>query len=1146
MKTTILFVSIFSILCLEAQNNVSYINLYDDPTFNTKAINTTLEIGVTPGGEGVGPTGAAMYSIPLGVPSGTNGMAPKIALVYNSQNGNGLAGYGWDISGLSIISRTPKTIYHDGKVEPVQVNNTDVYSLDGNRLIAVSGTYGSNNTKYRTELETFVQVTSFINSGTIVDWFKVETKEGTTLEYGNTSDAKILAAVTSAPIAWRLNKVTDNFGNYMLFKYKNVGSENVIDEILYTGNSAASLNPFCSIKFVYENRQDKNFIFVTGTRFENNLLLSKVNINIDGANEYKRYELRYGFDKYSFLSEVQEFGSDNKGINSTIFKYGDKTVPVDKFYESVLRGVSSDVIPGDFNGDGYTDFVSADYAYHPNNAMKYHTGYSLYLNNLGSYTLVGSPQYFPPFLYEIDETKSKLSISNMLSLFNSDFNGDGKEDMAIPVKTYNNGSTKLEKTILYYSTGNGFTTYDIPSPATNKFIYPGSSSYFIPGDFDGDGATDFISFLSDGGSYKTYIVYPRIGTTNFLVYGQGSFLADANDLMVVDFNGDGKNDLMYIKDGNCKIYSFEKSGTQVNATILYDAGYPTKWHKIFPGDFNGDGKTDFLTSGNNNAWEIGFSTGSSSTGFNIESIPYALNVFNQRIKIGDYNGDGKSDIFVAKYTGSSSYNITIYYRISNAFTPVSHDFSGVLYAGYNPNINYKNTGFISLDMNGDGKTDEIMKTHYQEPLDEFVFNKHSKEFYLEKIKNGHGQIVTFNYSPLSRGFLYTKGNTSVYPVIDFQQPIQVVIRTNKLDGIGGVANINYMYEEALLHRQGKGFLGFKKIITTDYAFNKEVVEENELNTIFFSLALKKQKLFRKDNISLISETTNTNNFNGLGGKRYFRFVSQSATSNLLQGYTVTKNFSYDPNGNLTKLTENRGGIENSEISNQFTTAGAWLPSKTSATTIKNTRTGQPVYSRTINYEYDNRGALLKEKKDPGLPQMVTTQYITNALGNVTNISVLSSGLPTVNTSYIFDNKGRYPIKSTNPLSQTEEITYHPVFSLPVSEKGINGLSTTYEYDGFGRLKKIINPLGVESVTSLGWKLPTDAQSALAKAIYFSKTANQGRPDSKIWYDIYNREVFSETEGLTQNIFIQKKYDNSGNMIMQTRPHYQYGKIVGIN
>ena len=97
--------------------------------------------GATPGQFDVTPTGGAQYTVPIAVPPGTAGMAPNLALSYNSQGGNGLLGIGWSLSGLSTITRCPKTIIQDGAsaVAGVQYNSSDKYCLDGQRLVVSNG-----------------------------------------------------------------------------------------------------------------------------------------------------------------------------------------------------------------------------------------------------------------------------------------------------------------------------------------------------------------------------------------------------------------------------------------------------------------------------------------------------------------------------------------------------------------------------------------------------------------------------------------------------------------------------------------------------------------------------------------------------------------------------------------------------------------------------------------------------------------------------------------------------------------------------------------------------------------------------------------------------------------------------------------------
>ena len=121
---------------------------------------------VVPGTLAVEPSGAASYAIPIEVPPGTAGMAPLLSLVYNSHGGNGLLGVGWSLGGLSSIARCPKTPAQDGARGAIGYDTHDRICLDGQCLVAVSGTYGADGTEYRTEVESFSKVVSRGSAGT--------------------------------------------------------------------------------------------------------------------------------------------------------------------------------------------------------------------------------------------------------------------------------------------------------------------------------------------------------------------------------------------------------------------------------------------------------------------------------------------------------------------------------------------------------------------------------------------------------------------------------------------------------------------------------------------------------------------------------------------------------------------------------------------------------------------------------------------------------------------------------------------------------------------------------------------------------------------------------------------------------------------
>lgn len=141
--------------------------------------------------------GAATYVIPIDVPPGTHGVQPQLSLDYNSQQKNGLLGLGWNIGGLSAITRCKARIVQDGYIGSINFDSNDRFCLDGTYLVAVqdgsgnwltsTGTraaaYGQEGTIYHTLNETWTKIVSHGTCGTGPCWFEAWNKDGTHLEF---------------------------------------------------------------------------------------------------------------------------------------------------------------------------------------------------------------------------------------------------------------------------------------------------------------------------------------------------------------------------------------------------------------------------------------------------------------------------------------------------------------------------------------------------------------------------------------------------------------------------------------------------------------------------------------------------------------------------------------------------------------------------------------------------------------------------------------------------------------------------------------------------------------------------------------------------------------------------------------------------
>ncbi|RTZ45904.1 hypothetical protein EJ377_14355 [Chryseobacterium arthrosphaerae] len=144
-------------------------------------------VGQTPGDLSVSSSGAANYTIPIANLPGIKDMVPGISLAYSSQSGNGLAGWGWNIAGISSITRIPSTKFHDGIIDGVDYNDKDRFAFDGQRLLLKSGTYGADGAEYQTETYSNIKIVSHGNVANGPEYFMVYYPDGKTAKYGGPS-----------------------------------------------------------------------------------------------------------------------------------------------------------------------------------------------------------------------------------------------------------------------------------------------------------------------------------------------------------------------------------------------------------------------------------------------------------------------------------------------------------------------------------------------------------------------------------------------------------------------------------------------------------------------------------------------------------------------------------------------------------------------------------------------------------------------------------------------------------------------------------------------------------------------------------------------------------------------------------------------
>jgi hypothetical protein len=792
MKTKLLksfrnyLVLIFTLIntLLQAQN-VSYQTLHTGSTFDSRNTDTSKPVGSTPGAADVA-SGAASYTIPIAVPQGTNGVAPSLSVSYNSMGGNGILGMGWGLTGLSAITRGTKSHYFDGKVSTVNLTNNDVFYLDGVRLVPITGNNGENNTVYKTEAESFSTVTSY-NPDTVTDWFKVTSKDGVEMEFGNTGDSKISPGNNGIALTWRINRIKYPDGNYIDFVYTgtwgtNGAFESVLDEIKYTGNANTGLSPYNSIKFTYLQRNDKVTMYIAGYPIKNSFLLDKITVKADGTTA-KTYQFNYASDVSttvtvnSYLKEVIEAGSNGTALNSTIFKYGDTPQDITAGASSIVLSSDSQYLPGDFNGDGISEILEIKRTF--TNNVAYNPSFKAY-KRVDDYNYTAGTAVTVPSNGAIFDSNLNNFRLDQRAQMSSDFNGDGSDDILVLQKS-GSGNLFLTGAMIYPSLNNG-TDFGAPISlnlplTTYNYIYPSNNVCFT-GDFDGNGAKDIMIILGStspvAATTKVFMSWGNLGSinSNFVETPfnfselSNSILGAASQINVIDFDGDGKQELHVINGtvGNTYVndfYGFNRNSNG-NNPIRYFSYLPTDIKNdsfIYYGDFNGDAKTDFIykqqSAASTTSWDLCFSTGTTIIKSALSFAAAPSDPTNKYfIRTGDFNGDGKTDLLhgVSKtnYADPTSYNI--YYSTGQTFYTAYNSFN----RGSGP-LN----DIILFDTNSDGRVDVVTKPGLTNQIDLIRFKMYGQENLLQKIKTGTGLVTEFQYKRLSEGVpFYTQGPIS--------------------------------------------------------------------------------------------------------------------------------------------------------------------------------------------------------------------------------------------------------------------------------------------------------------------------------------------------------------------------------------------------
>ncbi len=541
---------------------------------------TGVTVGSLPGSATVDPSGAVTYSIPMPVSPGTAGMQPSLALSYSSQAGRGIVGTGWSLSGFSTIHRCPASVILDGFKGTVTFNPPDDrFCLDGMRLIALTtGADGLEDTEYRTERDSHSRIFSRRDAARNRLYWTVETKSGQTLVFNEPlHKANIDGSGWNTQLikAWGISRVQDTVGNYMSFSYTVDHSRGWLLPLAidYTGNATFGPDlsvdptptptraPYARVEIGYDmaNRADTSVLYDgTGSYGVVPPIVTRITSTVDGGNVAHRLNLSYESSATTGRTRLVSVQGCGGGTNSTtglclpatVFAYNNAAVSATQpWLEIGDIGFNVDlangrgILPLDLNGDGKTELLLSN-------------TFSGILSSIGNLNvlLTNAADAAGQNIYSV-MCGGNVNVAPCAADANSapvlgDFNGDGFTDFVFTVQVIASGvyqsrfvvclavppnPTQMQCEIkLGWGAHNEFD--DLFSPYGDGLTHPAVPTLLV-GDFDGDGKSDVLVLGPSGSLYFDYATGDgKRRNISLPIY-------DVEKVSVGDFDGDGRLDI---------------------------------------------------------------------------------------------------------------------------------------------------------------------------------------------------------------------------------------------------------------------------------------------------------------------------------------------------------------------------------------------------------------------------------------------------------------------------------------------------------------------------------------------------------------------------------------------------------------------------
>ena len=336
--------------------------------------------------------------------------------------------------------------------------------------------------------------------------------------------------------------------------YNGDGKADFISTIYKANDNKKNFQLFTSIgdgRFQVDIPTDSIYQVRLRSEKDGRAVLLPIEFNGDGRSDF--WTLLTGKRADSIQQKYMVYVSKGDSSFDTLPFFENRFVKGEEFL--LMHGLEDqNILPADFNGDGLTDFIFQGGTNVP-------VQHNYMLDNVLIYLSKASGVYElfkPGSNVDGDPYQDYLALNGIpgdTDIILGDYNGDGKTDFLVP------RLGDKRQFAVFISKGNA--DFDIIIPKGKEYqeyfkTLTGDGVIIITGDFNGDGATDFIrqeSGLLDDDLIGSFMIYISQKNGYFKVLKPGKEVANDPyqdllrkkldiDLYVGDFDGDGVSDFM--------------------------------------------------------------------------------------------------------------------------------------------------------------------------------------------------------------------------------------------------------------------------------------------------------------------------------------------------------------------------------------------------------------------------------------------------------------------------------------------------------------------------------------------------------------------------------------------------------------------------